>query len=182
MKRKNNLLKFIAVFVCLFCLAPVAAQAQRRKTPARKTNRPAPATASAPLNTSFETRAAATKVSVQLKNVTRFIYLLGSIAQGIEDVDNDIKARRASPAAVELNARNKASVIAALSKLRADLAPVEVEFRAKPALRNYVGQIGGITSLAGEAEEQAQAGQFKESGRTLLAVVEKLSDALLVMP
>ena len=183
MKRKNNLMKFIAVFACLFCLAVTTATAQRRKTPARKTIRPASsATAPAAAGSNAEIRAAAGTVSVQLKNVTRFIYLLGSIAQGIEDVDKDITARRASAAAIELNAKNKESVIAAVRKLRADLVPVEIEFRAKPALRNYVSQIGGISDFAGDAEEQAQAGQFKEAGKTLLRIVEKLSDALAAMP
>ena len=182
MKSKNNLVKFALVFMCLLCLTLTTA-AQKRRAPARKTTKPGAATVVAANETNTaEIKEAAKKAGDQLKNVTRFIYLLGSIAQGIEDVDNEIKARKASSNAIDLNTKNKQSVIAALKKLRADLVPVEVEFRAKPGLRNYVPQIGGISDIAGTAEEQATAGQFKEAGRTLLQVVEKLSDALVAMP
>jgi hypothetical protein len=182
MKRKNNLVKFAAVFVCLLCLTLTTA-AQKRKTSARKTTKPAVTeTTATPDANATEIREAAQKASTQLKNVTKFIYLLGSIAQGIEEVDNDIKARKASQSAIDLNTKNKEGVLAALRKLHSDLAPVEIDFRAKASLRTYVPQIGGISDIAAQAEEQAAAGQFKEAGRTLLQVVERLSDTLAAMP
>ena len=182
MKRKNNLIKLALVLVCLIGLTS-SVTAQKRRASARKpAPRPVATVAAKPEVNIFEIKEGARKAADQLKNVSRFIYLLGSIAQGIEDVDNDIRARKASSAAIEINTRNKESVIAALRKLRADLVPIEIEFRAKPVLRNYVPQIGGISDLAGTAEEQATAGQFKEAGKTLLGIVEKLSDALVAMP
>jgi hypothetical protein len=182
MKRKNNLVKFAAVFVCLLCLTLTTA-AQKRKTTAKKTTKPvATENTVTPTADTVEIREAAQKASAQLKNVTRFIYLLGSIAQGIEDVDNDIKAGKASQTAIDLNTKNKQGVIAALKKLHSDLTPVEIDFRAKASLRTYVPQIGGVSDIAAQAEEQAATGQFKEAGRTLLQVVEKLSDTLAVMP
>ena len=36
--------------------------------------------------------------------------------------------------------------------------------------------------MAGRAEDQAAAGQVTESGRTLLLVIEKLSDTLAALP
>ena len=179
MKRKNNLIKFIAGFICLLCLAS-AATAQRRKPSARKTTRPA--AVSAVVNTNAEIRAAAEKVSIQVKNLTKFIFVLGGVAKGIEDIDKDAQTGRASRAVLDKNAQFKQSVIQSISNLRAGLVALEIDFRAKPALRNYVFQIGGISDAAARAEEQAQAGQFTESGKTLLGIVEKLSDALVAMP
>jgi hypothetical protein len=181
MKRKNNLIKFMAVLVCLLSMAS-AVTAQKRRAARKPSARPVSQVLTTPAGNLFQIRESSKKASDQLKNVTRFIYLLGSIAQGIEDVDNDIRSRRASQAVIDLNTRNKEGVIAAVKKLRADLVPLEIEFRAKPALRNYVPQIGGISDLAANAEEQARSGQFKEAGRTLLRIVERLSDTLAAMP
>jgi hypothetical protein len=36
--------------------------------------------------------------------------------------------------------------------------------------------------MSGEAEDQAAAGQLTNSGKTLLLVVEKLSDTLAALP
>jgi predicted xylose isomerase-like sugar epimerase len=185
MKRKNNLLKTAAILACLLCLAMSAMAQKRKPAPRKPAPKPAatkPAATFAAENNAAEIKAGAEKVGVQIKNVTRFIYLLGGIAQGIEDVDKDIKARKASSAAIELNTRNKQSVIGTLRNLRAGLAALETEFRANPALRTYLPQIQGITDISGIAEDQAEAGQFIESGRTLLQIIEKLSDTLVAMP
>ncbi len=179
MKRKNNLIKSIAVFICLLCLAS-STTAQRRKTPTRKTTRPAP---SAPANNNAEIKAAAEKVSIQVKNLTKFIFVLGGVAKDLEAIDGDIRAGRITrSSSIEQNTKNKQAVVTTIRNLRAGLAALEIDFRAKPALRNYVFQIGGISVTAATAEEQAQAGQFTESGKTLLGIIEKLSDALVVMP
>lgn len=182
MKRKNNLMKFCAVLVCILCLTFVAAAQKRKPAPRKPAAKPPAKTVPAPAPNAAEIKAGAEKVGIQIKNVTRFIYLLGSIAQGIEDVENDIKARRASNATVELNTKNKQDVIATLRNLRAGLAALETEFRANPALRAYLLQLQGITDISGAAEDQAAAGQFVQSGKTLLQVVERLSDTLVAIP
>lgn len=186
MKRKNNLVKFAAFFLCLLCLALVT-PAQKRKTTPRKTTKPATTTAAATVPAATETstleiKEGAQKAAIQLKNVTRFLYLLGSIAQGIEDVDKDVRSGKASRTAADQNSANKQKVIAGLKNVRAGLVALEIDFRAKASLRTYVPQIGGISDIAGTAEDQAAAGQLKESGKTLLQVVEKLSDTLVAMP
>jgi hypothetical protein len=42
--------------------------------------------------------------------------------------------------------------------------------------------VQGITAMSAECEDLATAGRFSEAGRPLLALVEKLSDALVAMP
>ena len=134
-------------------------------------------------NTGATPRAAAVsdaqKVSNQVMNVTKFLYLLGGIAKGIEDIDRDT---RANMAARNKNALNKKSFIQTIRNLRAGLAALEVEFRTKPMLRKYLVRVDGITSLSAQAEDLAVAGKFSDSGRPLVMVVEKLSDALVAMP
>ncbi|HEX9961488.1 MAG TPA: hypothetical protein VGB00_11180 [Pyrinomonadaceae bacterium] len=179
MNKKSILIKSVVLLVCLLSLS-LSAAAQRRKTPARKTTPKTATVATAP--NMLEVRDGAQKVSVQIKNVTKFIYLLGGVARVIEDLDKEIRAGKASRSANDLNARNKQGVVQTIKKLREGLASLEVEFRTKPALRAYLVNIQGISDMSGVAEDQALNGQLTESGKTLLLVVEKLSDTLAALP
>ena len=173
---KTNLIKFAAIFACLLSLV-FSANAQKRRTPSKKTR-----TTSTSAANSLEIKSGAEKVSTQVKNVSKFIYRLGDIARIIEDLDKEIAARKASRNAPELNAKIKQDVITSIRNLRAGLVALEIEFRTKPALKNYLFQIQGISDMSGKAEDQATDGQFIESGKTLLMVVEKLSDTLVALP
>ena len=176
--KTNRFFKIFAAFVVCLTFLSVSATAQKRK-PVRRSAKPAVTT------TPFsggDVKNGAEKVSTQLKNLSRFIYNYGNVAQVIEDLDKEINARRASRNAPDLNAKNKRAVLATIRDFRAGLAALEVDFRTKPALKNYLTQIGGITDIAGNAEDLAADGQFVESGKTLLLVVEKLADTLAAMP
>lgn len=146
-----------------------------RKKPVRAKTVPKPAS-------NFELKDGAAKVSTQIKNVSKFLYNLGSVARVIEDLDRDIAARKASRNAVALNTRNKQAVVTTMKNLRAGLVALEIEFRTKPALKNYLFNIQGISDMAALAEDQAGEGQLTESGKTLLMVIEKLSDTLAALP
>lgn len=166
----------LAAFVLCAAFLHVSANAQKRK-PARR------ATKSAAIVSSNQAiKDGAEKVSTQIKNLTRFIYGFGNVAQIIEDLDRDIAAGKASRGAPDLNAKNKRAVLATIRDFRAGLAALEVEFRTKPALKKYLFQINGITDISGDAEDEATRGQFVQSGKTLLLIVEKLADTLAALP
>ncbi len=180
MKTNKKLRKIAVVFACLLCFT-LSATAQRRKAPSKRT-KAATTTAATTALTNSEIKSGATKVSIQIKNVSKFIYILGGVAQGIEDIDIDVKAGKVSQVATDQNAKNKQAVITTIANLRAGLIALEIEFRTKPALRNYNFQIQGISDMTGTAENQATAGQLRESGKTLLLVIEKLADTLAALP
>lgn len=150
--------------------------AQKKPAPARK-----PVVSAANV-TPLEVKAGADKVSVQIKNVTKFLYTLGGIAIRIEDLDAEAKTKTIAKASLDANAANKQKVMTAIRNLRAGIATLEVEFRTKPALTKYLMQVEGITALSAECEDLATAGRFSEAGRPLLLLVEKLSDALVALP
>ncbi len=175
---KINLMKSATILAFVLCLV-FSANAQRRKTTSKRTTRPAAATKT--INT-VEIKSGADKVSTQIKNLSKFIYNLGGVSRVIEDLDREIAARKASQNAPELNAKIKRDVITSIKNLRAGLVALEIEFRIKPALKNYLFQIQGISDMTGVAEDQATAGRLSESGKTLLLVIEKLSDTLVAMP
>ncbi|MBA3633155.1 MAG: hypothetical protein H0W58_10170 [Acidobacteria bacterium] len=178
MKNNKNLMKFVIILVCLLCLN-FTVDAQKRRTPRKKTRTPA-ATSIPPSN--IEIKNGAGKVAIQIKNLTKFIYVLGGVAKSIEDIDKDAKTSNFSQTTLNKNTENKQRLIQSIRNFRAGLIALEIEFRTKPALRNYLFPIQGISDISGTAEEQSTAGQFTESGKTLLLVVEKLADTLAALP
>ena len=178
MERKlNSAFKFLAIILCLTGFS-IAANAQKKKTtPTKKTT-----AVVMPVSNTAEIRSGADKVSIQVKNVSKFVYLLGGIARTIEDLDKEAKTRKVSQASLDANTKNKQSVILGIQNIRAGLIALEIEFRTKPALKNYNFQLQGVSDLTANAEVQAGNGQFTEAGKTLLLVIERLSDTLVALP
>jgi hypothetical protein len=65
--------------------------------------------------------------------------------------------------------------------VREGLDKLESDFRLSPTLMSYYSYISGTALLGETAENLAAANRFDEAGRTLLKVVNQLSDALAVM-
>jgi hypothetical protein len=127
-------------------------------------------------------RAGATRVADQLKTLTRFLYLLGGVAKGIESADAAARRNEASPAVLEQTQKSKATVKTSLQDVRIGLDKLELDFRTTPELNRYYIKLAGVAAGAASAEEQAAANQFDRAGRTMLEVVNRLTDVLLEMP
>ena len=174
---KKNLLKITVFAICMLGFT-FSADAQRRR--ATRTTKPKVTTESTIGKT--DVKMGAEKVSVQIKNTTKFLYLLGSVANGIETIDKDTRAGKVSREIQDKNTRFKKDVLQSIRNLRAGMIALEVDFRTKPALQRYLINIQGISDMTGRAEDLANGGQFVDSGKELLVVVEKLSDTLVIMP
>lgn len=173
-------MKHVLVLVCLLLLSTTAlAQTRSRTTSKRPT--PPPANTAAQQASAAAKTAGATKVADQIKNLTRFVYLLGGVAKGIEQVDDAAKKNEASPATLQQNTQNKSTVKNSLANVRVGLDQLEIHFRATPELQSYYLKLAGSASGAADAEAQAAAGRFDQAGRTLLGVVNRLTDVLLLM-
>lgn len=172
---KVTLYRVVMIVAVLAVLGGEAA-AQRKK--------PAPKTPAAPTvnPAAAEIKAGAERTSTELKKAARFLYLLGGIAQGIEDIDAQAKDGKTPKSVVDRNEQFKQTVIQGIKNLQSGLAELEVEYRTKAGLRPYAESVTGVTAIAGSAEDLALQGKFKDAGRTLLGVVEKLSDALVALP
>jgi type II secretory pathway pseudopilin PulG len=168
----------IIAFACLLIL-PVTTLAQTRSRTTRRATqsaKPSAQQASAEAKTT-----GATKVADQIKNLTRFVYLLGGVAKGIEQVDEAARKNEASPTALQQNEQNKATVKTSLRNVREGLDQLEIYFRGTPGLLDYYLKLAGSASGAATAEDQAASGHFDQAGRSLLEVVNRLTDVLLVM-
>jgi len=172
-------MKNILVLVCLLLLSTTALSQTRSRSTRRGTQ--AAKTAAQPDDSAQAKTAAATKVADQIKNLTRFVYLLGGVAKGIESVDDSARKNEASPTALQQNEQNKTTVKNSLRNVREGLDQLEIYFRGTPGLQDYYLKLAGSASGAATAEDQAAAGHFDQAGRTMLGVVNRLTDVLLVM-
>ncbi len=167
--------RITALLIATIILFPATAFSQTRK---RTSKPPTRATTTKP---STALQAGATRVADQIKNLTRFLYLLGGVAKGIEAVDEAARRNEASPAVLEQAKRNKDTVRTSLQSVREGLDALEIHFRTTPELQRYYIKLAGVAAGAATAEEQAAANQFDRAGRSLLDVVNRLTDVLLEM-
>lgn len=170
--------RLVIIAATCVLLLPVIALGQtrtRRSSPSSRTQTSTAAHAA-------EIRmAGATRVADQVKILTKFLYLLGGVAKGIEQIDEAARKNEASPTALQQNEQNKTTVKTSLRNVREGLDALEIYFRSTPGLQSYYLRLAGSASGAADAEAQAAAGQFDRSGRTLLNVVNRLTDVLLIM-
>lgn len=178
MKRNLNL-KSLVVFIFalsfIFGLS-VNADAQRRTRSKRSRK------AKTRVTNASIVKKGAKDVGIQVKNVTKFVFVLGGVAKGIEDIDKDVRAGRATREIENKNVQFKEDVIASIRGLRAGLIKLESDFRTKAPLKKYLLQIQGLTQQANKVEDLAMVGQFSDAGKELLMVVELLTDTLVAMP
>jgi GTP1/Obg family GTP-binding protein len=159
-------------------LFPNTGFAQARKRTTTKSSSPATTTAT---KTSEAQRQGATRVAAQIKSMTRFIYVLGGVAKGLESVDDAAKRNEASPAIMEQNQKYKQQVRTSIQTMREALDKLEIDFRNTPELQRYYIGLAGVAQGAATAEDLAAANKFDQAGRSLLGVVDRLTDVLLAM-
>ena len=163
--------------LAIILLAPSTAFSQTRN---RSTSRQKPS-ATATQRVSQVRTAGATRVADQIKSLSTFIYLLGGVNSGIAAVDEAARRNEASPTIVQQNQQSKATVRTSIQRFREALDKLEIDFRATPELQPFYIKLAGVAAGAATAEEQAAANQFDRSGRTLLSVISRLTDVLLLM-
>lgn len=171
--------RIIALLIAAAFLFPITvnSQSRNRRSTSRSTRTPV-ATAKAP----EVQRDGAKRVADQIKVLTRFIYLLGGVAKGLEAFDDDAaRGNQTSPAVIEQVKRNKQTVRTSIQNVRDGLDALELHFRTTPALQRYYIKLAGSAAGASNADDQAAANQFDKAGRTLLDVVNRLTDVLLEM-
>ena len=175
--------RIIGLAIVMLVLLPVVAFSQtrprttRRKTTGTTAKRTSRANAAADLARGE----GAAKVADQIKVLTRFIYILGGVAKGFEAADAAARRNEASPAVIAQTESSKASVKTSLQNVRDGLDQLELYFRTTPGLEIYYGRLAGVAAGAAKAEELAARNQFDQSGRSLLGVVNQLTDVLVAM-
>jgi len=159
-------------------IVPAATLGQTRSRSSRP--RPAPKTTAASATSAART-AGATRVADQIKAMALYVYILGGVNSGIAALDDAARRNEASPQLIQKNQESKATVKSSIQNFREQLDKLETDFRATPELQPYYIKLAGSAAGAATAEEQAAANQFDAAGRTLLTVINRLTDVLVIM-
>ncbi|HYP52612.1 MAG TPA: hypothetical protein VEQ42_03680 [Pyrinomonadaceae bacterium] len=160
---------------CLLALALGAAEAQAQTRGRRTTTqrwRRAPATT--PSASAAQLNAARLRVADQVKKMTRFLYLYGRFSKDLE-----LTGTQAANADVAGRTRNE--LLNIVRGVREDLDRLEADFRLTPGLQRFFPTLEGVAERAAGAEAQVAANRLDQAGRTLVEVVNQLTDVLLEM-
>ncbi len=120
------------------------------------------------------------KLIIQIKNLSKFISLFGGVASEIEE--NERKARNNTLTRIqyEKHQQAKQAVINSMRNLNLGLTSLEKMLLSNPSLQ--AGQVRSISELSTSALNQAEAGRFTNSGKTLSTLLDTLTDILGKMP
>jgi len=173
-----KIIRILLLALAATAVFSVAIDAQTKKKPVKAKSTVNKAATLPPL----DVRAARVKVDNQLANVKAFVARLGPVAQAIEALDVEAKAKKVNQQSLDKNAADKQTVITAIRNLREGMVALESEFRVKPALKKYLPMLQGISDLAAQSETSAIAGKFVAANTPLRTVQQKLTDTLGAMP
>src|SRR5436190_22881886 len=153
-------MKRVIVGICIVVSLTTAAIGQTRNRRSTTTKKPTSSktTANADAAAAIRTEGA-NRVANQIKNLARFLYLVGGVVKGIEAIDAQAKDGQTSPT----NEKNKAQLRASFTDFRVGLDSLEVYFRSTPELQPYYTKLVGSASGAATAEQQAASGQFNQA-------------------
>lgn len=167
----------VLVLTCIFLFSASGLSQTKRRTAPKK-----PTTTFAEKQQA-EVQAGRQQIAAQVKTLTQFLYLLGSVSKGIEIAERAKGNREESIAAIapEQIAQSKAKLKESIASVRTGLQKLESSFRLNPVLQSYYSSLDGVAKLGQSAETQAGSGSFDQAGRSLIAAVNKLTDALIAI-
>lgn len=163
------------VLACLMMLAASNTFGQTRRRTTNRRTRPASTRNQSPTATP---NAVAARLAEQIKSIGRFLYLYGPISKDL--AATEASAQQAS-APTDTIQRNKAKLREAFHNYRVQMDELETTFSSSSELRPYYTKLLGVAASAGQAEDAVAASRYDQAGRSLLDVMNRLTDVLVDM-
>lgn len=167
---------------CLLLLQPAegAAQSRQRRTTAKRpaaasTRGRKPATPRNNAAAALALRDGRQRVGEKIKQISNFVYLYGRFSKDFENAVGP--GGRPDATANTLKSR----LVSSLQGIREGLDGLELHFRTTPELERFYLRLAGVAAGAANAEEQATANRLDAAGRSLLEVINRLTDVLQEM-
>ena len=178
------------VIACLLTLmaATTFGQTRRRTTSKRarasstKNQGTAAAASTQAAAAAASTQAAAARLAEQIKSLGKFLYLYGPISKELSNSDSAGSGRsNPSSSETEMMQQNRAKLRDVFRNYRVQMDELEATFSGSTQLRQYYPRLLGVAASASRGEEFVAAGRYDEAGRSLLDVMNRLTDVLLTM-
>jgi hypothetical protein len=165
----------ICLLVCLCANPSTLGQTKRKSTrPKPRTTAPAPEPAPPPVNLSAESAF----VAEQIKIVTRFVYVYGKIANGLELAEEQLKRGELSATEQANNRKTKDAVVNNINGVRTGLETLAGRFQANARLQVQYLKLSYAAEAAANAERLVTTGRFDEAGKSLVIAVERLAEVM----
>jgi hypothetical protein len=159
------------------CAFPLISMAQRKPTGTKR--RPA-VTKPTPTPTP-DLKVEAGQVAEQIKNVSKFIYVYGKIVNGL-DFAADQARQNKTPAAPSAKEReNKDALVTSVRNLRLGVENLARGFQSNPRLQVQYLKVSFALDAASDAEKLAAAGRYDDAGKSLITLVERLTDMMIAL-
>lgn len=126
-------------------------------------------------------RPEASQIAEQINNVSKFIFVYGKIANGLEIAEEQAKKGQTTPAIQAKYKESKDALIANIRGLRAGLDNLVKVFQANPRLQIQYLKLSYAAEAAANSEKLAAAGNYDDAGKSLVLVVERLTDTIISM-
>lgn len=165
----------ICMLACLCVNPSTYGQTKRKATrPKSRTTAPAPEPVPPPVNLTAESAF----VAEQIKIVTRFVYVYGKVANGLELAEEQLKRGELSPTAQANNRKTKDAVVTNINGVRTGLETLASRFQANVRLQVQYLKLSYAAEAAANAERLVTMGRFDEAGKSLVVAVERLAEVM----
>lgn len=172
--RRYSTVALLFAFVVL-CAFPLASIAQKKSSRTQK--RPvAPKATPTP-----DLRVEAGQIAEQIKNYSKFIYVYGKIVNGLEVAEDQAKQGKMSSAAAAKVQQSKDALVQNIRNLKVGVDNLARGFQNNPRLQIQYLKLAFAVDAAGDAEKLAVAGRYDEAGKSLVTVVERLTDTVMAL-
>lgn len=155
----------------------VSAQKKSTRTQRKPSAKPTPEPTPTPTNLSAE----AAQVAEQVRLITRFIYVYGKVANGLEWAEEQGRQGEVASAVVTKNQQSKDAVVNNIRGLRTGLGNLVARFQSNPRLQVQYLKISYAAEAVTNAERLAASGRFDEAGKSLVTAVERLTEVMLAL-
>jgi len=168
-----------AAILVLILVASTSTQALAQTRKGSTQRRPtASAAKAAAEKAAASRRAAADRIVTQISTVSNFLYVYGSVVNGIKTSEQKATKRTLPPETQALIDKNKAAVVDSLHNLGDGIRRMEMDFSEDPDLRTYYEHVNKLYEDVELAANAAEQGNYDDAGKRLVAVVESLARAL----
>lgn len=167
------------VLACLIALSASNALGQTRKR--TTSGRRSRAASTKNTNETASAGAVATRVAEQIKSIGRFLYLYGPISKDLAAYEAAAQNNQQAAGASDTMQRNKQKLREAFHNYRVQMDELETTFSSSSELRPFYTKLLGVAASAAQAEDAVAASRYDQAGRSLLDIMNRLTDVLVDM-
>jgi len=125
--------------------------------------------------------AEASLVSEQISNFTKFLYIYGKIANGLEVAEELASRGKSTPEVIEQNKQTKQALVANINGLRTGLEKLAKTFQEESRTQLQYLKLSTAIEYTGTAERLAAEGKYDEAGQALVNAIERMTETVISM-